>query len=72
MLPYAGSGRPSVGLTPQTFLANAQPTTMFRPTCQDQEKAQDEIAQLSHELSVELPKEICRRSRARDLSENAE
>src|SRR5260370_19461614 len=57
---------------PQTFLANAQPTTMSDPLAKIKKKLQDEIDQLSHELSVELPKEIAVARAHGDLSENAE
>src|SRR6266481_6387742 len=58
--------------TPQTFLANVQPTTMSDPLAKIKKKLQDEIDQLSHELSVELPKEIAVARAHGDLSENAE
>src|SRR5260370_12099335 len=57
---------------PQTFLANAQPTTMSDPLAKIKKKLQDEIDQLSHELSVELPKEIAVAPAHADLPENAE
>src|SRR6266704_1409669 len=58
--------------TPRAFLANAQPTTMSDPLAKIKKKLQDEIDQLSHELSVELPKEIAVARAHGDLSENAE
>src|ERR1700737_3728230 len=73
MFSYAGSGRPSVrpGLR-RPFLANAQPTTMSDPLAKIKKKLQEEIDQLSHELNVELPKEIAVARAHGDLSENAE
>jgi transcription elongation factor GreA len=57
---------------PPPFLANEQPTTMSDPLAKIKKKLQDEIDQLSHELSVELPKEIAVARAHGDLSENAE
>jgi transcription elongation factor GreA len=45
---------------------------MSDPLAQIKKKIQDEIDQLSHELSVELPKEIAVARAHGDLSENAE
>jgi transcription elongation factor GreA len=47
-------------------------TTMSDPLAKIKKKLQDEIDQLSHELSVELPKEIAVARAHGDLSENAE
>src|SRR6266566_3474590 len=51
---------------------NCQTTTMSDPLAKIKKKLQDEIDQLSHELSVELPKEIAVARAHGDLSENAE
>src|SRR6201998_3904420 len=67
-----GPGTIRCSRTPPTFLANAQPTTMSDPLAKIKKKLQDEIDQLSHELSVELPKEIAVARAHGDLSENAE
>jgi len=45
---------------------------MYDPLAKIKKKLQDEIDQLSHELSVELPKEIAVARAHGDLSENAE
>src|SRR5882762_4161388 len=45
---------------------------MSDPLAKIKKKLQDEIDQLSHELSVELPKEIAVARAHGDLSENAE
>ena len=45
---------------------------MYDPLAKIKKKIQDEIDQLSHELSVELPKEIAVARAHGDLSENAE
>lgn len=45
---------------------------MSDPLAKIKKKIQDEIDQLSHELSVELPKEIAVARAHGDLSENAE
>src|SRR3981189_3811872 len=45
---------------------------MSDPLAKIKKKIQDEIDQLSHELSVELPKEISGARAHGDLSENAE
>jgi len=45
---------------------------MSDPLAKIKKKLQDEIAQLSHELNVELPKEIAVARAHGDLSENAE
>ena len=47
-------------------------TTMSDPLARIKKKLQDEIDQLSHELNVELPKEIAVARAHGDLSENAE
>src|SRR5271168_5304538 len=47
-------------------------TTMSDPLAKIKKKLQDEIDQLSHELNVELPKEIAVARAHGDLSENAE
>ena len=47
-------------------------TTMSDPLAKVKKKLQDEIDQLSHELNVELPKEIAVARAHGDLSENAE
>src|SRR5882724_10610440 len=47
-------------------------TTMSDPLAKIKKKLQDEIEQLSHELNVELPKEIAVAGAHGDLSENAE
>jgi transcription elongation factor GreA len=47
-------------------------TTMSDPLSKIKKKLQDEIDQLSHELNVELPKEIAVARAHGDLSENAE
>ena len=47
-------------------------TTMSDPLAKIKKKLQEEIDQLSHELSVELPKEIAVARAHGDLSENAE
>jgi transcription elongation factor GreA len=73
MSAYAGSGEPSIGFrTPPNFLVNAQSKTMSDPLAKIKKKLQDEIEQLSHELNVELPKEIAVARAHGDLSENAE
>ncbi len=46
--------------------------TMSDPIAKIKRKLQEEIAQLSHELNVELPKEIAVARAHGDLSENAE
>ena len=55
----------------ETSLRGKQ-TTMSDPLAKIKKKLQDEIDQLSHELSVELPKEIAVARAHGDLSENAE
>jgi transcription elongation factor GreA len=47
-------------------------TTMSDPLAKIKKKLQDEIDQLSHELNVDLPKEIAVARAHGDLSENAE
>ena len=47
-------------------------TTMSDPLAKIKKKLQDEIDQLSHELNIELPKEIAVARAHGDLSENAE
>jgi len=47
-------------------------TAMSDPLAKIKKKLQDEIDQLSHELNVELPKEIAVARAHGDLSENAE
>jgi transcription elongation factor GreA len=47
-------------------------TIMSDPLAKIKKKLQDEIEQLSHELNVELPKEIAVARAHGDLSENAE
>jgi transcription elongation factor GreA len=56
--------------TPLTFFSEL--TTMSDPLAKIKKKLQDEIEQLSHELNVELPKEIAVARAHGDLSENAE
>src|SRR5690242_27241 len=63
-------GASRASLAPQSFLANAN--TMSDPLSKIKKKLQDEIDHLSHELNVELPKEIAVARAHGDLSENAE
>ncbi len=58
--------------TPRTFLTNWQLTNMSDPISKIKHKLQKEIDALSHELNVELPKEIAVARAHGDLSENAE
>src|SRR6516162_7120466 len=48
------------------------PMTMSDPLAKIKKKLQEEIDQLSHELNIELPKEIAVARAHGDLSENAE
>jgi transcription elongation factor GreA len=69
----AESQEPSIRFrTPPNFLANAQHKKMSDPLAKIKKKLQEEIDQLSHELNVELPKEIAVARAHGDLSENAE
>lgn len=52
--------------------SHSRHTTMSDPLAKIKKKLQDEIDQLSHELNVELPKEIAVARAHGDLSENAE
>jgi transcription elongation factor GreA len=73
MFACAGSGEPSVASrTPQNCLSELTTTTMSDPLAKIKKKLQDEIDHLSHELNVELPKEIAVARAHGDLSENAE
>ena len=66
-----GSGR-SKGSARKKLLRRTRHTTMSDPLAKIKKKLQDEIDQLSHELNVELPKEIAVARAHGDLSENAE
>jgi transcription elongation factor GreA len=57
---------------PPSFSASRLPTTMSDPLAKIKRKLQEEIDKLSHELNVELPKEIAVARAHGDLSENAE
>ena len=73
MFASAGSGEPEdISRTPHTFFTNRQLKIMSDPLAKIKKRLQEEIDQLSHELSVELPKEIAVARAHGDLSENAE
>jgi transcription elongation factor GreA len=74
--PCAGSGIPPDGAVFLKHVARQNQslitTTMADPLAKIKQKMLDEIDQLSHELNVDLPKEIAVARAHGDLSENAE
>src|SRR5690349_11015131 len=71
--PYFSGGKVSLRKNSQRKdSARHKNTTMSDPLAKIKKKLQDEIDHLSHELSVELPKEIAVARAHGDLSENAE
>jgi transcription elongation factor GreA len=71
LLPRGPGGHPLV-TDSADFFSGRKPMTMSDPLAKIKKKLQDEIEQLSHELNVELPKEIAIARAHGDLSENAE